>query len=53
VTTSAHYVTNEEWNYTMLYMYMNMEEVESYFDKFDKTLEILWTTYNEAIGSHA
>jgi hypothetical protein len=35
---SAHYVTDEEWNYTMLYMYTNMmEEVEPYFEKFDKT----------------
>jgi hypothetical protein len=35
---SAHYVTDKEWNYTMLYMYMNMmEEVEPYFKKFDKT----------------
>jgi hypothetical protein len=35
---SAHYVTDWEWNYTMLYMYMNMmEEVEPYFEKFDKT----------------
>jgi hypothetical protein len=25
--TSAHYVTDEEWHYTMLYMYRNMEEV--------------------------
>jgi hypothetical protein len=33
---SAHYVTDEEWNYTMLYMYANMEEVQSYFDMFDK-----------------
>jgi hypothetical protein len=24
---SAHYVTNDGWNYTMFYMYMNMEEV--------------------------
>jgi hypothetical protein len=24
---SAHYVMDNEWNYTMLYMYMNMEEV--------------------------
>jgi hypothetical protein len=24
---SAHYVTYDEWNYTMLYMYTNMEEV--------------------------
>jgi hypothetical protein len=35
---SAHYVMDEEWNYTMLYMYTNMtEEVEPYFEKFDKT----------------
>jgi hypothetical protein len=35
---SAHYVTYEEWNYTMLCMYTNMmEEVEPYFKKFDKT----------------
>jgi hypothetical protein len=34
--TSAHFVMNEEWNYTMLYMYMNMEEVIPYFEKFDK-----------------
>jgi hypothetical protein len=33
---SAYYVIDEEWNYTMLYMYMNMEEVQSYFDMFDK-----------------
>jgi hypothetical protein len=32
----AHYVTDEEWNYTMLYMYANMEEVQAYFDMFDK-----------------
>jgi hypothetical protein len=36
---SAYYVMDEEWNYTMLYMYMNMEEVEPYFDMFD---EIQW-----------
>jgi hypothetical protein len=24
---SAHYVTDDEWNNTMLYMYTNMEEV--------------------------
>jgi hypothetical protein len=24
---SAHYVTDDEWNYTMLYMYTIMEEV--------------------------
>jgi hypothetical protein len=35
---SAHYVMDEEWNYTMLYMYTNMmEEIEPYFGKFDKT----------------
>jgi hypothetical protein len=34
--TSAHFVTDEEWNYTMLYMYTNMEEVILYFEKFDK-----------------
>jgi hypothetical protein len=34
---SAHYVTDDEWNYTMLYMYMNMEEVQPYFKMFDKT----------------
>jgi hypothetical protein len=33
---SAHYVMDEEWNYTILYMYMNMEEVKPYFDMFDK-----------------
>jgi hypothetical protein len=25
---SAHYITDDEWNYTMLYMYMNVEEVQ-------------------------
>jgi hypothetical protein len=34
---SAYYVTNDEWNYTILYMYTNMEEVQPYFDLFDKT----------------
>jgi hypothetical protein len=34
---STHYVTNDEWNYTMHYMYMNMEEVQPYFELFDKT----------------
>jgi hypothetical protein len=33
---SAHYVTNDKWNYTMLYMYTNMEEVQPYFEIFDK-----------------
>jgi hypothetical protein len=34
---STHYATDDEWNYTMLCMYMNMEEVQPYFDMFDKT----------------
>jgi hypothetical protein len=34
--TSSHFVTNDKWNYTMLYMYTNMEEVIPYFKKFDK-----------------
>jgi hypothetical protein len=34
--TGAHFVTSEEWNYTMLYLYTNMEEVIPYFEKFDK-----------------
>jgi hypothetical protein len=38
--TSGHFVTDVEWNYTNLYMYTNMKEVQPYFDKFDKTLEI-------------
>jgi hypothetical protein len=33
---SAHCVTDKEWNYTMLYMYVNMEEVQPYFDMFHK-----------------
>jgi hypothetical protein len=38
----------------MLYMYMNMEEVQPYFEMFDNTyLETKWTTYIEAIGFHA
>jgi hypothetical protein len=41
---SAHYVTNKEWNYSMLYMYMNIEEVKPYFEKFDKTY---WTSHNQ------
>jgi hypothetical protein len=35
--TSAHYATDKEWNYSMLYLYTNMVEVEPYFEKFDKT----------------
>jgi hypothetical protein len=34
---SAHYVIDNEWNYTMLYVYTNMEEVQPYFGMFDKT----------------
>jgi hypothetical protein len=34
--TSAHFVTDEEWNYTMLYKYTNIEEVILYIEKFDK-----------------
>jgi hypothetical protein len=34
---SAHYVMDDEWNCTMLYMYTNMEEVQPYFKMFDKT----------------
>jgi hypothetical protein len=34
---SAHYVTDDEWKFTMLYMYTNMEEVQPYFEIFDKT----------------
>jgi hypothetical protein len=33
---SVHYVTNNEWNYIMLYMYTIMEEVQPYLDIFDK-----------------
>jgi hypothetical protein len=34
---SAHYVMEDEWNYIVLYMYTNMEEVQPYFELFDKT----------------
>jgi hypothetical protein len=34
---SAHYVTDDEWNYTILYMYTNMEKVQPYFKMIDKT----------------
>jgi hypothetical protein len=33
---NAHYVTDEEWNYTILHMYTNIEEVQPYFNMFDK-----------------
>jgi hypothetical protein len=42
-TPSAHYVTEKEWKYSMLYMYMNMEEVEPYFEEFDKHIRHLAT----------
>jgi hypothetical protein len=35
--TSAHYLTDKEWNYSMLCLYMNVVEVKPYFEKFDKT----------------
>jgi hypothetical protein len=38
---SAHYVTDKEWKYSMLYMYTNIKEVEPCFKKFDKTY---WTS---------
>jgi hypothetical protein len=40
--TSAHYATHKECNYSMLYLYTNMVEVEPYFEKFDKTY---WTSH--------
>jgi hypothetical protein len=39
---SAHYVTNKEWNYSMLYLYTNMVQVKPYFEKFDK---IFWISH--------
>jgi hypothetical protein len=41
---STYYVIDKELNYSMLYMNMNMEEVEPYFEKFDKTY---WTSCNQ------
>jgi hypothetical protein len=46
---------NMELNYSMLYMYTNMDEVQPYFEKFDKSY---WTSheqpmYIEATGLHA
>jgi hypothetical protein len=34
---SAHFVMDDDWSYTMLYMYLNMKEVQPYFEMFDKT----------------
>jgi hypothetical protein len=31
------YITDNEWNYTMLYMYTNMNKIQLYFDISDKT----------------
>jgi hypothetical protein len=31
----SHFVSDEEWNYTMLYMCTSMEEVKPYFNSFD------------------
>jgi hypothetical protein len=39
--TSAHYVNDKEWKYSMLYMYTNMVKIKPYFEKFDKTY---WTS---------
>jgi hypothetical protein len=33
---SAHYVNGKEWNYSMLYLYMNIVKVKPYFEKIDK-----------------
>jgi hypothetical protein len=53
VATSAHYVTDKKWNYSILYLYTNMVEVEPYFEKFDK---IYWISrvqpHIEATRSH-
>jgi hypothetical protein len=43
-STSAHFVTDEKWNYTMLYMNRNMEEVQPYLDKFNK---IYWKSHEQ------
>jgi hypothetical protein len=37
VAPCSHYVTDKEWNYSMLYMYTNIEEVQQYLKMFDKT----------------
>jgi hypothetical protein len=52
--TSAHYITDKERNYSMLYLYTNMVEVEPYFENFDKNiLDISCATHVEATGLHA
>jgi hypothetical protein len=47
--TSAHYVTDKEWNYSMLYLYMSMMEVKPYVEKFDKTY---WTSHVQPTLKH-
>jgi hypothetical protein len=34
--SSSHFVTDNEWNYIMLYLYTNTEEGEPYFNTSDK-----------------
>jgi hypothetical protein len=34
--STSHFVTEEEWNYTMIYTYMNLEKVKPYSNSFDK-----------------
>jgi hypothetical protein len=41
---SVHYVTDKKLNYSMFYMYTNIEEVQPYFKKFDK---IYWTSHEQ------
>jgi len=38
---TSHYISEEERNYTMLYLYFNMEELLPYFKMFD---ELYWTS---------
>jgi hypothetical protein len=40
----AHFAIAEEWNYTLLYMYTNMEEVKPYFDIFEK---MYWRSHEQ------
>jgi hypothetical protein len=41
---TSHFVIDEEWNNTILYMYTNMEEVEPYLDSFDK---VHWKSHQQ------
>jgi hypothetical protein len=36
VAPSAHCMTDKDWNYFMLYMFTNMEEVQPYFETLTK-----------------